>query len=81
MCKKGFRGYSPNKNLSIKRASAHINIPRDSPVNFHENQMDSLVGLSDNRSWTYGRMYGRTYVRKDNIRQGIQCFLYQLITV
>ena len=37
------------KRSQIKIASAHIPIPRNNPAKLHNNQMDSLGGVADNR--------------------------------
>ena len=54
-----FRGKSPPpqkkyKNPPIKIDSAHIHIPRNNPAKFHNNPMDSLGRVADNRFRTDG---------------------------
>ena len=43
------------KNSQIKIANAHIHILRNNPAKFHNNPMDSLSGVADDRFRTYGR--------------------------
>ena len=65
--KKWFWGaFSPKihpkmKKSQIKIASAHIPIPRNNPAKFHNNPMDCLGEVADNRF----RTDGWTYIRKD----------------
>ena len=40
------------KNSQIKMASANIHILMNKPAKFHNNPMDSLGGVVDNRFWT-----------------------------
>ena len=55
------------KNHLIQIASAHIHIPKNNPAKFHDNLVDSLGVVVDNRFHmdvrsdveTYVRMYGR----------------------
>ena len=43
------------KKSQIKIASAHIPTLRNNQAKFHNNPMDSLGGVADNRFWTDGR--------------------------
>ena len=51
----------PMKKSQIKIASANIPIPRNNPAKFHNNPMDSLGGVAENRFRT-DRRDGRTRV-------------------
>ena len=50
------------KNSQIKIASAHKHIPWNNPAKFHNNPMDSLGEVADNRFRTDGCTNGRTGV-------------------
>ena len=49
MCNKWFlwRNPPPKKIPPIRTVNVHIHIPKNSPVKFHDNPIDSLGGVGD----------------------------------